>query len=134
MIPVTGNTINDLTFVPLEMTGRTFYFDIDVQRVRGITDGREAMRQAVYLIINTERYQYAIYSWNRGVELMDLIGQPIPFILPEIKRRVTEALMQDDRITVVDNWEFDVLRGIVKAVFTARTIYGGIDAEVEVDI
>jgi len=105
------NTLNDLTFSPLEMTSRTYLFDLDTQRVRGITDMREAIRQAIYLIIYTERYQYPIYSWNYGAEMADLMGQPIPFVLPEIKRRVTEALVHDDRITAVDDWDFETRRG-----------------------
>jgi phage baseplate assembly protein W len=121
-------------FVPPEMTSRSYHFDLDSQRVRGITDRREAMRQAIYLIIYTERYQYPIYSRNYGAEMNDLIGQPIPFVLPEIRRRVTEALMHDDRITAVDNWNFNVQRGKVAATFTAHTIYGDIGADVEVNI
>ena len=41
-----------------------------------MTDKREALRQAVYLILNVERYAYPIYSRNYGSELVDLIGQP----------------------------------------------------------
>lgn len=134
MIPVVENTINDLTFIPLVMPSRTYFFDLDAQRVRGVTDRREAMRQAIYLILHTERYQYTIYSWSYGAEMSDLIGQPIPFVLPEIKRRVTDALLHDDRITAVDNWEFETQRGMVKATLTAHTIYGDIDTGVEVNV
>jgi len=63
-----------------------------------------------------------------------LIGKPIPFVLPEIKRRVAEALLYDERIKAVDNWEFEVLRGKVAATFTAETIFGEIDANLEVTV
>lgn len=135
MIPNHDDDINLMQFKPLEMPTRTYYFDLDVQRVRGFTDKREAMKQAIYLIIYTERYQYPIYSRNYGAEMDGLIGQPIPFVLPEIKRRVTEALVQDDRINATSGWQFDVQpRGKVYATFTAHTIFGDIDADVEVNI
>lgn len=134
MIPATDTDISILTLGALEMPSNTFFFDLDGRRVRGYADRREAMKQAIYLIIYTERYTYPIYSWNYGAELDGLIGQPIPYVLPEIKRRVTEALLQDDRITGVDNWEFEVRRGVVSATFTAHTIWGDIDAAAEVNV
>lgn len=132
MLPVVENTINDLTFIPLAIPSRTYLFDLDAQRVQGVTDRREAMKQTIYLILHTERYQYAIYSWGYGAEMGDLVGQPIPFVLPEIKRRVTDALLHDGRITAVDNWGFETQRRTVKATFTAHTIYGEIDTSAEV--
>lgn len=36
-------------------------------------DGMEAVKQAVYKILQTERYKYVIYDWNYGVELEDLL-------------------------------------------------------------
>ncbi len=134
MIPATDTDINLLSFAPVEMPTRSYRFDLAAQRVRGFTDQREAMKQVIYLIVYTERYQYPIYSWNYGAELDGLIGQPIPYVLPEIKRRVTEALMQDDRITGVDNWEFEVVRSKVTATYTVRTVWGDIDADVEVTV
>ena len=45
-----------------------------------------AVKQAVYKIIMTERYQYIMYSWNYGVELLDLFGEPVTYVCPELKR------------------------------------------------
>ena len=73
--------------------------NIDGERITGtMTDDIEAVKQAIYKILNTERYQYPIYSWNYGVELADLFGKPIAYVLPEIPRRIKEALVADDRI------------------------------------
>ena len=94
----------------------------------------DALLQAVYLILSVERYQYPIYSYNYGVELVDLIGQPKDFVMSEVKRRITEALTQDDRINSVDGWEFETGRNWVTARFTVHTIYGDVSAEKEVDI
>lgn len=40
----------------------------------GKVDGTEADRQAILKILNTERYENEIYSWNYGIETQDLRG------------------------------------------------------------
>jgi phage baseplate assembly protein W len=127
MVPSAETLLNqEIEFV--EGPSRTFRLDAPANLVSGHVDGREAVRQAIYLILETERYRYAIFSWNYGVELEDLLGQPMSYVLPEIKRRVREALLQDTRITAVDGFEFDVKRGVVAATFTARTKFGDVAA------
>lgn len=108
---------------------RTYYLHTDTGRVLGFCDGLEAMRQAVYKILQTERYEYVIYSWSYGVEFADLFGKPIPFVYSEIKRRVSEALLRDDRITNVDNFQFSQGRGKVHATFDVTTAQGVIQTE-----
>lgn len=106
-------------------------YDKDSQ-IRGYCDELKAMRQAVYKILNTERYKYIIYSWNYGIELEDLFGQPIPYVYAELQRRIEEALLNDDRITNVHDFEFSNNGGDVLAVFQVDTIYGTIKASKEV--
>ena len=67
----------------------TYQMEMDSHRIRGYTDGLEAVRQAVYKIIMTERYQYIMYSWNYGIELQDLFGEPVTYVCPELKRRIS---------------------------------------------
>lgn len=99
------------------------------------TDGLEAIKQAVYKILNTERYSYIIYSWNYGIELKDLFGQAMSYVCPELERRVTEALTQDSRITAVTDFEFDTSkRGVLSTTFTVHTDLGSFEAEKEVEI
>lgn len=43
---------------------RTFRLDHTWQVVRGTIDQIEAMEQAIYLILNVERYEWPIYSWD----------------------------------------------------------------------
>src|SRR5690625_336636 len=87
----------------------TFTYGIDFENNRIVKniDGLEAMEQAIYLILNTERYRYLIYDWNYGVELSDLFGKDKAYIYSELKRRIKEALMTDNRITDVTNFEFE---------------------------
>ena len=112
----------------------TYKLDYEKNRIIGKTDELAAMKQLVYLILNTERYQYLIYSWNYGVEFQDLIGQPKSFVLPELERRITDALMQDDRITTVSDFSFETNRHSVTAYFTVNTIFGDLETERTVKI
>ena len=133
-LPTTGENLDLIGFELEEQPSYTHKLDIEGQRVAGMTDKREALRQAVYLILNVERYAYPIYSRNYGSELSDLIGKPKDYAMSEIKRRITEALLQDDRITSLDGWEFETGRNWVTARFTVHTIYGDVSAQKEVDI
>lgn len=133
MIPTTNDDlINDFEYE--ELPTKTFKLNIPSNTIIGFTDGLEAMKQAIYLILNIERYEHIIYSWNYGIELEDLFGQPISFVLPELKRRITEALLQDTRILGVDNFSFETNKGKVHATFTVHTIFGDVEAEKVVNL
>lgn len=107
----------------------TYRMDLEPHQIIGYTDGLTAMEQAIYKILLTERYQYIMYSWNYGIELMDLFGMPVSYVCPELERRITEALTWDDRIDSVDGFEFDFpKKGIVHVSFTAHTIFGDVKA------
>lgn len=133
-LPTTGDDLDLMQFAMSEQPGYTHRLDIDHQRVTGMTDKREALYQAIYLILNVERYAYPIYSRNYGSELTDLIGKPKDYAMSELKRRITEALEQDDRITSVGNWSFETGKHTVLANFTVYTIYGELDFSKEVEI
>jgi hypothetical protein len=129
MIPSTNTFL--LTDLEVETQPSLNYkMHIEQNVVNGNCDGQEAMKQVIYKILNTERYQYIIYSWDYGIELMNLFGEPVSYVVPELQRRIEEALLQDDRITAVDEFEFDTsTKGVVKATFVAHTIFGDIEAE-----
>lgn len=103
-------------------------------RISGYTDDLDAIAQAVYLILSTERYKHIIYSWDYGVELQDLIGKPMPYVMSEIPRRITEALTQDDRITDVTNFEFNQQGNQLHTTFTVMTNIGNISSTLEVEV
>ncbi|MDP4153686.1 MAG: DUF2634 domain-containing protein [Bacillota bacterium] len=132
MIPAVNIDLSK-DFQIIELPTRTFKIS-DGNTISGFADKLDAMKQAVYLILNTERYEYLIYSWNYGIELVDLYGQQMPFVLPELKRRITEALTQDSRITGVSDFVFDYEGRKIRAAFRVSTIYGDIDAEKAVTI
>lgn len=110
----------------------TYGIDFEKGRIIGMIDGLEAVKQAVFLILQTERYRYLIYSDDYGSELEGLIGRNPLFVQSELKRRIREALMQDDRIEDVTNFNirFDGDSALVR--FTVVSIFGNFEAEQEV--
>lgn len=112
----------------------TYKMNFEDDSVCGFTDEQEAMKQAIYKILMTERYQYPMYSWDYGIETLDLYGEPVSYVCPELERRITEALLCDERIESVSDFEFDASqKGIIKASFAVHTVFGDIQAEREVN-
>jgi phage baseplate assembly protein W len=133
MTPQTGDDLRQ-DFVIGTLPSRTFKMNYDRLTVSGTIDQVQAVEQSVYLILNTERYEWLIHSWNYGVELHNLIGKDVEFCIPEIERRVREALLQDDRITAVQDFQFEVNKKKVLTTFTVVSIFGAINTEMEVEI
>ena len=102
----------------------------------GKVDEEDAIRQAILKILNTERYEYEIYSWDYGIELQDLYGRSIPYVMSEIKERITDALLADDRIESVDDFEVErVGKRTIHCTFTVTTVQGEeIEEEMEVEV
>ena len=94
-----------VTLVPYPT--KTYRLNFDGSASKGMIDGIEAMKQAIFLCLSTERFQYEMFSWNYGVEIAEKLGQiPNDWIRLQLKKTVTEALMQDDRITAVTNFQY----------------------------
>lgn len=114
----------------------TYAMNLDRNIFVGKIDDVEAIKQAVLKIINTERYEYEIYSWDYGIELQDLYGESIPYVMSEIKQRITDALTADDRIDSVDDFTVErVGKHVLHITFTVITIQGDeFETESEVEI
>ena len=129
MIPSTSGFLTADLEVARQPT-KTYKMDLEGTTTRGFTDDLEAMKQVGFKILNTERYVYPMYSWNYGIETMDLYGEPVSWVCPELQRRITEALVWDDRIDSVDDFTFDLSqKGVVHVSFVVHTIYGEIQTE-----
>ena len=129
MIPST-NTILSTNLEVVKQPSKNYKLKIEHDVINGVCDELEAMVQVIYKILNTERYQHIIYSWNYGIELIDLYGEPMTYVCPELQRRIEEALIQDDRIKSIDDFEFDTSeKRTVKVTFSVHTIFGDIRAE-----
>ena len=134
MLPSINTNIQDLKFDVNEIPSINYRMLLDRDIINGKIDKLDAMRQVIYKVLHTERYEYIIYSWNYGIELVDLIGQDKDYVVAVLPKRITDALLQDDRITNVDGFEFDTSqKRIVQCTFKVHTIYGDIEADREVN-
>ncbi len=129
MIPQTTSYSNITTVTTKTYTNKTYYMNEEKEEIRGDVEDLDAMKQAIWKILQTERYQYLIYDWNYGIELNDLYGKNVSFVIPELQRRITEALICDDRIESVGDFTFDHSGGEVKAEFVVYTKYGEVTGE-----
>lgn len=134
MIPgVNGILTEDLEVIEIPSKNYKMHYDID--KISGFVDEIDAVKQAIFKILNTERYQYIIYSWNYGIQLLDLYGEPVSYVCPELERRITDALSVDDRITSLENFNFDISqKGKILVTFNVNTIYGQTEVEKVVNI
>lgn len=121
MIPNTIVGVN-LEIVDEAETSQTYKLSRD--KIQGYTDELEALKQAIYKVLNTERYEYPIYSFSYGIELESLLGKDAIYVEIELKRRIQECLLQDDRILNVDNFNFNVLGDEMHSIFDVHSIYG----------
>lgn len=111
----------------------TFYVDPASRRIRGMDAGLPAMRQAVEIILQNERFRWQIYDSNFGSELENLPGEEYAYIVSELPRRIEEAFSVDNRILRVENYNFTDRGGGVMAVsFDVVTVYGTVSEEVTV--
>ena len=132
MLPKSNYDISEVEIK--KYPSNTYKMSINDEKIKGKTDTIEAVKQAVYKILNTERYDYPIYSWNYGIELKDLFGMSRDYAISELPRRITEALITDDRIISVEDFQFSYKKGIVMVTFNVMTNMGNFVIEKEVII
>lgn len=115
-----------------ELPTKTYFVDFKKGRCHGMVDGLKAMEQAIFKVLNTVRFEHLIYSDDYGFE--PIIGQDRLFVEIDLPRRIEEALLQDERITAVEDIEMDFVDNKVLVHFTAETLYGDVKVLREVDI
>ena len=116
------------------MPSLTYNINRNTNRISGYIDGKDAIIQAIYLILQTERYESLIYNWYYGVELDELVGKNRDYTTSEIKRIIKEALMEDDRITEVSNFSIKYTDDTALIQFLVDTVIGSITIEWEVNV
>ncbi|AIQ14620.1 DUF2634 domain-containing protein [Paenibacillus durus] len=116
-----------------ESPSLTYGIDWKKGRITGYVDGLEALKQAVDKALRTLRYEQLIYSSNYGTEWNLVLGQDRLLARPEIRRVVTEALLQDDRVEGVNQPEVSFNGENVSINVTARSRYGDIQIRKELN-
>lgn len=132
MIP--SSNLYNLKIEEVAKPSLTYKLEGTGSRINGMTDGLDAIKQAVGLILSTERYVYPVYSWRYGIETDSLIGKPYEFVSAEIKGRIREALLQDDRIIGISGFEFTRQGDEIIVEFEVQSEYGNFDTKKVVNI
>ncbi|TLQ29503.1 DUF2634 domain-containing protein [Lentilactobacillus parabuchneri] len=100
-----------------------------------MTDGKDAMLQAIDKLLQTVRFAYPIYDEDYGHDLEDLLGKELPYTQTEVKRLLTEALEADDRVLDVEVQDIvPDTKGFLTVTALVTTIYGEISISPEVMI
>ena len=125
------NLINQLDE---QMPSYTYNINRNTNRISGYIDGKDAIIQAVFLILQTERYESMIYNWYYGSELDTLIGQNRDYVTSELQRVIREALTEDDRINEVSDFIIEFKDDIASIEFVVESNVGDITINWEVNI
>ena len=112
----------------------TWIADPVTHRLRGRGDGYEAVRQAVEVILNVERFHWQIYTPNFGTDYEGLLGTEAGYAASELQRRLEDAFLPDSRILGLRDFAYTFDDTNLTAVFTVRTVFGDIPDKVEVSL
>lgn len=122
--------------ISMEYVGRptnTFIIDWSSRQIAGMDSGLAAMRQAVDIILQNERFEWQIYSSDFGSELESLVGEEYDFIVSDLPRRVEDALSLDERVLSVANFVFtNNGSGTMTCRFDVITVFGTFEEVVTV--
>ena len=107
-------------------------YKLSETKIEGFVDDLESLKQSIYKILATERYEYPIYSFGYGIAWKELIGEEQAYVRAEAKRMIREALLRDDRILEVDGFRFEFWGDQCRCSFDVVSIYGELEIETEV--
>lgn len=110
---------------------KTWYIDKLSGKIQGYCDGYDAVRQAIDIILNTDRFRWQIYDPSSGVDYSNLVGADNGYVAAELHRRIREALLMDNRILGLDNFKADFSGDALSVSFTVHTVYGDINESLE---
>lgn len=110
-------------------------YKVENGRILGKIDYLEAVKQAVYKILATERFIYEIYSWQYGNDLNVLFGKEILYAETDVRRILEEALLADERVdSVVIEEVKQVGKSGLFVHLTVNTLFGNFKVEKEVKV
>jgi len=125
-----GASVTNASIREVQQPSLTWQFDFDKGKIAGKIDGLDAIKQAVFKVLQTDRFWYDIYSFNYGHELTRLLGNSPEFVQSEATRMLSEALLQDDRIQAVQSVTVNISGDQMTLKFTVVTQYGSFEQEV----
>ena len=112
----------------------TWIADPVTNRLRGRGDNWEAVRQAVEVIVNVERFKWQIYTPNFGTDYDGLLGTEPGYAASETRRRLEDAFLPDNRILGIKDYIYSFKGVDLSISFTARTVFGDVPGSMEVPL
>lgn len=109
LLPEANLFIPDELNTEIPQSSKTYKVDTARGRIVGYTDEQDAVLQAVEKLLSTDKYAYVIYDWAYGNELNSIIGTTKSYLEVEAPRIIEEALLEDDRIVSVT--DFEIIEG-----------------------
>lgn len=99
-----------------------------------VVTGIEAIKVWIWCALHTQRFRYAIYSWDYGADMEQYIGQAVTqeFLDTDCHDEVEETLTISPYITGIDDFSAELTGDHLRMAFTVRTIYG--DTEVSINV
>lgn len=124
--------IND-ELVEEVQSSRTYKIDFENSRITNeIIDGIDSIRQFVLLALRTVRFVHPIYTSDTGSEIHTLLSDSevtIDYKIAELPRLITDALIYDERIESVDNFEIEHIENALHGSFRIVSVEGAIEME-----
>jgi len=118
-----------------DTSGNIVHMIKDTSTLAGTINDINAVKQACFCILATEQDIHKIYDSNYGLQTFDLIGKDYSYIASELKRRIREALMQDDRINDVRDFVIErVKKDGIHLSFVVECNYGDISMDKTVKV
>ena len=130
----TGGTNLTVGFTTAGQPSQTWYLDRNTGRIRGRADGLEAVRQAVDIILNIQRFRGQIFLPSSGMDWKGLIGQDPGYVVAELQRRLWDALRMDDRILGLEDFQYQMTGDTLTVSFTVKSVFGSLNKAMEVMI
>jgi len=112
----------------------TWIADPVTHRLRGRGDNYEAVRQAVEVIVNVERFRWQIYTPNFGTDFDNLLGRDAGYVASELQRRLVDAFLPDNRILGIANFTYTAHDDVLTASVTVNTVFGDVTTTLEVQL
>jgi len=128
----------------------TWIADPVTNRLRGWGDNYEAVRQAVEIIVNVERFKWQIYTPNFGTDydslLQSVLGGKWKILIlwyvaayrvqrfGELRRRLEDAFLPDSRILGIKDYTYTFRDVCLTVTFTARTVFGDVPGGMEIPL
>lgn len=114
-------------------TIRTYKIDYETMSITNeLIEGGEAIKQFIYMALRTPRYEHPIYSSDYGSEIEELLSDnevTQEFKIMELPRLVTEALIYDDRIDDVTDFEVEQTYNAFHVSFIVHSVEGILEME-----